>query len=75
MRHTDAHDLSGRLDAGLAHARRRQPPDVPARHRPGVIVIHEIPGITPAVAAFGQEVVDAGYTVVMPSLFGTDGGR
>ena len=41
---------------------------------PGVIVIHEIPGITPEVAAFGEEVVDAGYTVVMPSLFGTDGG-
>lgn len=40
---------------------------------PGVIVIHEIPGITPAVAAFGQELVDAGYTVVMPSLFGSDG--
>jgi hypothetical protein len=40
---------------------------------PGVIVIHEIPGITPKVAAFGQEVVDAGFTVVMPSLFGTDG--
>jgi dienelactone hydrolase len=42
---------------------------------PGVIVIHEIPGITPEVAAFGQEVVDAGYTVVMPSLFGTDGAK
>jgi len=42
---------------------------------PGVIIIHEIPGITPEVAAFGQEVVDAGYTVVMPSLFGTAGGR
>ncbi len=40
---------------------------------PGVIVIHEIPGITPEVAAFAQEVVDAGHTVVMPSLFGTDG--
>ena len=40
---------------------------------PGVIIIHEIPGITPEVAAFGQEVVDAGHTVVMPSLFGTDG--
>ena len=40
---------------------------------PGVIVIHEIPGITPKVAAFAQEVVDAGHTVVMPSLFGTDG--
>ena len=30
-------------------------------------------GITPEVAAFGEELVDAGYTVVMPSLFGTDG--
>ncbi len=40
---------------------------------PGVVVIHEIPGITPEVAAFAQEVVDAGYTVVLPSLFGTDG--
>ncbi|MCW2739397.1 dienelactone hydrolase family protein [Nocardioides sp.] len=40
---------------------------------PGVVVIHEIPGITPEVATFGDEVVDAGHTVVMPSLFGTDG--
>jgi hypothetical protein len=40
---------------------------------PGVIVIHEIPGITPEVAAFAEEVVDAGFTVVLPSLFGTDG--
>ncbi|RYB96581.1 dienelactone hydrolase [Nocardioides glacieisoli] len=40
---------------------------------PGVVVVHEIPGITPSVAGFGQELVDAGYTVVMPSLFGTDG--
>jgi dienelactone hydrolase len=38
---------------------------------PGVIVIHEIPGLTPAVIAFGEEVVAAGFTVVMPSLFGT----
>jgi dienelactone hydrolase len=40
---------------------------------PGVIVVHEIPGITPSVQAFAQEVVDAGFTVVMPSLFGTPG--
>ena len=40
---------------------------------PGVIVIHEIPGITPLVQAFAEEVVDAGFTVVMPSLFGTPG--
>lgn len=39
----------------------------------GVILIHEIPGITPDVAAFAEEVVAADYTVVMPSLFGTDG--
>jgi dienelactone hydrolase len=40
---------------------------------PGVIVIHEIPGITPTVAAFANDVVDAGFTVVMPSLVGTPG--
>jgi len=40
---------------------------------PGVIVIHEIPGITPKVAAFAEEVVAAGFTVVMPSLVGTPG--
>ncbi len=40
---------------------------------PGVVVIHEIPGITPKVAAFADELVAAGYTVVMPSLFGTPG--
>ena len=38
---------------------------------PGVIVISEIPGITPAVIAFADEVVAAGFTVVMPHLFGT----
>ena len=40
---------------------------------PGVIVIHELPGITPEVIAFAEEVVDAGFTVVMPQLFGTPG--
>jgi dienelactone hydrolase len=38
---------------------------------PGVIVIHEIPGLTPSVIGFGEELVEAGYTVVMPVLFGT----
>jgi len=40
---------------------------------PGVIVIHEVPGITPLVTAFADEVVDAGFTVIMPSLVGTPG--
>jgi dienelactone hydrolase len=40
---------------------------------PGVIVIHEIPGITPKVTQFADEVVDRGFTVVMPDLVGTPG--
>jgi dienelactone hydrolase len=40
---------------------------------PGVIVIHEIPGITPKVAAFANDLVSSGFTVVMPSLVGTPG--
>jgi dienelactone hydrolase len=37
---------------------------------PAVIVMSEIPGITPQVASFAQRVVDAGFTVYMPLLFG-----
>lgn len=40
---------------------------------PGVIVIHEVPGITPKVLAFAEEVVERGLTVVMPDLVGTPG--
>ena len=40
---------------------------------PGVIVLAEIPGITPTVAQFANDVVDRGFTVVMPSLVGTPG--
>src|SRR3954468_18342366 len=40
---------------------------------PAVIVIHEVPGITPAVAGFGRKVADIGCTAVLPSLFGEPG--
>ncbi len=40
---------------------------------PAVIVMTEIPGITPHVARFARWVRDAGFTVWMPSLFGDDG--
>jgi dienelactone hydrolase len=40
---------------------------------PGVVVVHEVPGITPLVADFGRRVIDAGFTVAMPSLFGEPG--
>lgn len=38
---------------------------------PLVIVIHEIPGITPRVRRFAEEVVERGFTVAMPVLVGT----
>ncbi len=38
---------------------------------PPVVVMHEIPGITPEVARFARRVADEGFTVVMPWLFGT----
>lgn len=40
---------------------------------PAVVVIAEIPGITPKVIEFARRVVGAGCTVYLPSLFGTDG--
>jgi dienelactone hydrolase len=40
---------------------------------PAVIVMAEMPGISPHVARFARWVRDAGFTVYMPSLFGRDG--
>jgi dienelactone hydrolase len=40
---------------------------------PAVIVMSEIPGITPLVAEFGRKVADIGCTAVMPHLFGEPG--
>jgi dienelactone hydrolase len=40
---------------------------------PAVIVMAEMPGISPHVARFSRWVREAGFTVYMPSLFGRDG--
>lgn len=40
---------------------------------PAVVIIHELPGLTPGVAAFGRRVADHGFTAVMPVLFGEAG--
>jgi dienelactone hydrolase len=40
---------------------------------PAVIVMTEMPGISPHVARFSRWVRDAGFAVYMPSLFGRDG--
>jgi len=40
---------------------------------PAVIVLSEMPGITPRVADFARRLVGEGYTAVMPHLFGEPG--
>ncbi|MEU2391793.1 dienelactone hydrolase family protein [Streptomyces sp. NPDC007369] len=40
---------------------------------PGVVLMPELPGITPEVLGLAQHLVDSGFTVVVPSLFGTPG--
>ena len=37
---------------------------------PAVVVMHEIPGITPPVAEFARRVADTGFTAYMPHMFG-----
>ena len=40
---------------------------------PGVVLIPEIPGIHPGVLGLGNHLVDNGFTVAIPSLFGDPG--
>src|SRR3954453_5052646 len=68
---TGRHVAAGDLDP-VEHEGEDGMPRPPYRKGsgPGVIVIHELPGITPTVIAFAEEVVASGFTVVMPHLFG-----
>jgi len=40
---------------------------------PGVVLIPEMPGMTPEVLGLGQHLVDSGFRVAVPSPFGTPG--
>lgn len=40
---------------------------------PAVVVMSELPGITPHVVGFAERVAEAGFSVFMPQLFGTPG--
>lgn len=42
-------------------------------HGPAVVVMHEVPGITPEVERFATRVAEAGFTVFLPEMFGTPG--
>lgn len=66
------HDLSGFhrdafTHAGTTHGILRRGTG------PAVIVISEVPGITPKVLQFAERVADIGCTVVLPELFGQTG--
>jgi len=65
--HLDGWEHSEFTAAGITHGVFRR------GSGPLVIVIHEIPGITPKVRRFAEEVVDRGFTVAMPILVGTPG--
>jgi hypothetical protein len=40
---------------------------------PAVVIATEVPGLTPAVLTFANRVVDEGFTVFLPQMFGTPG--
>lgn len=40
---------------------------------PAVIVLHELPGPTPRVVAFAERLANAGFTAILPVLFGVPG--
>jgi dienelactone hydrolase len=42
---------------------------------PGVVVLHDSPGLTPEVVEVGEHLVRSGFTVVLPHLFGPAGRR
>jgi len=68
-RHDDLSDFERRDVTLLGRTRRVYV----AGSGPAVIVMSEMPGIYPLVARFARRVRDAGFTVWMPHLFGTDG--
>ena len=55
-------------DGGISHQVFR------AGAGPAVILIHEVPGIHPGVVDLARRLVDRGYSVYLPSMFGKPGG-
>ena len=72
MFHTVAVHLPGFTESTFTHDGLTRPVYA-GGSGPAVIVIHEVPGLHPQVVEFAQRVVDAGFSVRMPSLFGTPG--
>jgi len=74
--HDGDHQVPDQLadfDKRLITLRCKQKPVFVAGSGPAVIVMAEMPGITPLVARFARWVRDAGFKVYMPNLFGEAG--
>ncbi len=63
--------LLSEWEAGRHEADGRSYPTYRRGSGPAVIVIHESPGLTPEVIDFGDDLVRAGFAVVLPHLFGS----
>ena len=59
--------VSSFRDAGVTH------PVYRSGAGPAVVVMHEVPGITTEVLRFARHVVEAGFTVLLPHMFGPVG--
>jgi dienelactone hydrolase len=66
------HDLSG-FDTDMFTANGKQRTILRRGTGPAVIVIAEMPGITPKLLEFAERVADIGCTAVLPHLFGRPG--
>ncbi|MCB5280454.1 dienelactone hydrolase family protein [Arthrobacter sp. AL08] len=42
---------------------------------PAVVLIHEVPGIHPGVLDLARRLIESGFTVYLPSMFGRPGGK
>lgn len=64
--------LEGFIEGRFAHGAH----DLPVFYKgegPPILVMHEIPGITPEVERFANLLVERGFSVAMPELFGETG--
>ncbi len=73
MTDTDADDSLADFHAQTIHLDGIEKRVYVSGHGPAVIVMAEMPGISPQVARFARWVRQAGFTVYLPSLFGRDG--
>ena len=69
----NTYTLSTFNDDGHSFPVYKKAPSESGAHSPAIIVMHEVPGIYPAVIDFSERLIAQGYTVYMPSLIGEPG--